>query len=193
MLLRLFIAGSVLLMVSLLGLWWVDRGTMPVHSSAHSSHGTTAHLSASPVESGQSAFAALIEIVDLLERDSDTDWKQVNIDQLRTHLRDMSRLVLDTEARTTIISSGQIRFDIQGSEMSAPAIHRMVPAHASYIRQSRGWTIETKSIANGASVTISVDDTATLEVLSALGFYGFMSLDSHHQAHHLLMAMGQEH
>lgn len=193
MLQRLFIAGCVLLIVSLVAFWSVDRRGMPVHGSAHLTHWSSANLPGSPIESGQSAFAALIEIVDLLERDSDTDWKQVNIDQLRTHLRDMSRHVLDTEASTTIISSGQIRFDIQGSQLSTPAIHRMVPAHASYIRQSRGWTIDTMLIDKGARVTISVDDAATLEVLSALGFYGFMSLDSHHQSHHLLMAMGQVH
>src|SRR5438270_319404 len=43
-----------------------------------------------PTEPGQSAFAAIQEIVQILEGDSRTDWTKVNIEALRQHLIDMS-------------------------------------------------------------------------------------------------------
>ncbi|MDB4223431.1 hypothetical protein N9850_06635 [Granulosicoccus sp.] len=69
----------------------------------------------------------------------------------------------------------------------------MVPAHSQFIQQSRGWKIESVLIDDGAILTITVEDKATLSRINALGFYGFMSLDSHHQAHHYQMAMGKTH
>jgi len=48
-------------------------------------------------EGGQATFAALIENVGLLEQEAETDWDNVEIDALRTHLLDMIHLILDTE------------------------------------------------------------------------------------------------
>ena len=42
-------------------------------------------------------------------------------------------------------------------------------------------------------VAMLEQDAAALSRLNALGFYGFMSLDSHHQAHHYQMAVGNSH
>src|SRR5438046_3161300 len=42
-----------------------------------------------PREPGQSAFAAIQEIVALLEADPGTDWTKVDIEALRRHLVDM--------------------------------------------------------------------------------------------------------
>ena len=49
---------------------------------------------ARPTEAGQGAFAAIQEIVAILEADPDTDWSKVDIDALRQHLVDMNAVTL---------------------------------------------------------------------------------------------------
>lgn len=144
-------------------------------------------------EGGQATFAALIEIVAKLEQDAKTDWGAVDLDSLREHLLDMNHLVLDTVATKSLIRDTQIQFEIRGTAVSIPSIHRMVPAHSKFIRQSRGWTIESVLNDDGAMLTITVEDKATMNRINALGFYGFMSLDSHHQSHHYQIAIGKTH
>lgn len=176
--------------------------------AAHGSHGaqgggqhlTTPGMHAAPeanqtlpIEGGQSAFAALIEITALLEADDQTDWASVDLDGLRSHLLDMDQLMLSTQAVTEVIDSSTVRFTISGPKEAIPAIHRMVPAHARFIGQSRGWDIKPTLVDTGATVSISADSPTLVTRLKGLGFYGFMSLDSHHQAHHLQIAMGKSH
>lgn len=181
---------SILIAVVSLSLWAAKK-----HGShtPNMSHHIVPNNSATPHEGGQATFSALIEIVAMLEGDPKTDWEKVDIDGLRIHLRDMNHLMLLTEVNTSILGATQIQFDIRGTTESTPAIHRMAPAHSRFIEQSRGWQIETTLNEYGATLKITVDTEDTLKQLSALGFYGFMSLDSHHQAHHYQMAIGNSH
>ncbi len=156
-------------------------------------HEGMADIGAQPREGGQATFSALIEIVGLLEQDLTTDWSQVDLDGLRSHLLDMNHLILDTTATKQIIGGKQIRFDVRGTAESIPSIHRMVVAHSRFIERSRGWTIKPALNLDGAKLTVTVENANTLVRLNALGFYGFMSLDSHHQAHHFQIAMGNSH
>ena len=137
-----------------------------------------------PTEGGQAAFSALIEIVSMLENDAETDWGKVDIDGLRAHLLDMNNLILDTKVTKTLVDPLNIRFDIRGTGKSVAAIHRMVPAHARFVQQSRGWSITPEINDRGAIITITLKDKGEMRQLNALCFYGFMSLDAHHPAHH---------
>ena len=58
----------------------------------HSKH--MAAMNGMPVEGGQSAFAAIQEIVGILENDPHTDWSKVDIEALRQHLIDMDNVTL---------------------------------------------------------------------------------------------------
>ncbi len=51
-------------------------------------------------EPGQSAFAAIAEVVRVLEADPQTDWENVNVDLLRQHLRDMDVVTIDSTTQT---------------------------------------------------------------------------------------------
>lgn len=187
---RSIVIGSVLVALVSLSLWAVEK---------HGGHTTAMDHSAMigrnelPREGGHATFAALIEIVALLEEDAKTDWDTVDIDGLRAHLLDMNHLMLDTKATTSVNEDARIQFDIQGTAASIPSVHRMVPAHSLFIEQSRGWTIEHELNNEGATITITADNKTQLRRIKALGFYGFMSLDSHHQAHHYQMALGKSH
>ena len=161
------------------------------HGSSHHSmdHGENIPL----IEGGQAGFAAIIEIVNKLEQSDETDWSRVDISNLREHLLDMDTLFSETSATQTQTGNRQIQFAVFGDRKSIASIHRMVPTHAKFIEQSRGWAIETTLHADGATVSITVDDNSDFARLHGLGFYGFMSLDSHHQQHHFQMARGMSH
>lgn len=156
------------------------------------SHGVATD-NAMPIEGGQSTFAAIIEIVAMLEADPKTRWSEVDIDSLRSHLLDMNNLILLTTATTQETNNNTVQFTVKGTGDGLEAIHRMTSAHAQFIQQSRGWEIDTELTDTGASVRVTTNNDVSKNRLKAMGFYGFMSLDSHHQEHHLLMAKGQSH
>lgn len=188
---RLLVSGFIAITVISLAVWTSKKYFDHSPESIHRHSSSDGHVL--PTEGGQAAFAALIEIVAMLEQDKDTDWNKVDIDSLREHLLDMDKLILDTNANTSVIADDQIQFQITGSTTSVPSIHRMVPAHARYIAQTRDIQIETQLNENGATVNIFTNDALQSNTLEALGFYGFMALDSHHQLHHYQMAIGQQH
>ena len=186
---RILIVSGLLLSVV-----WLTSNAQSQHGehTPEMTHGETTD-NAMPTEGGQSTFAAIIEIVAILEANSETNWSEVNIDALHSHLRDMDSLMLSTTATTGEIGSNTIEFNVEGSGAALGAIHRMTTAHGSFVQQSRGWDIDTDLTDKGATIRITANNDLSTERLRALGFYGFMSLDSHHQAHHLLIATGQGH
>ncbi len=139
-------------------------------------------------EPGQSAFAAIAEVVNVLNADPNTDWSRVDIDALRNHLRDMDIVTIDSTTVTTEVDGG-LRFDVTGSGDVTDAIRRMASAHAGMMNGVDGWAYSTEEIAGGASMTVIVPDS-DLDRLKGLGFYGIMAAGMHHQPHHWAMANG---
>ena len=156
-------------------------------------NGTPAQAENLPVQGGQSAFAAIAEIVAILDNDPDTDWASVNIDALRSHLVDMDRITLNVKASTLQIDEQRIKYVIKGTDDTLTAIRSMVPAHAKVVQSMTNWTITTTEQSDGATVSIQTSDKAALTRLKALGFHGFLTIGAHHQAHHLQMARGVGH
>ena len=139
-------------------------------------------------EGGQSAFAAIAEVVQVLEADPMTDWSTVDIAALREHLRDMDIVTIDSTTTTSEISGG-LRFEITGNGEVAAAIRRMVTAHAGMMDGTNGWHYTTEEISDGAAMEVRVPANE-LPKLKALGFYGLMASGMHHQPHHWAMATG---
>ncbi len=146
-----------------------------------------------PIEPGQSAFAALAEIVSLLEADASTDWSRVSIDALRTHLVDMNQLTLYSTVISRQPDHKRVEFTVTGQDRTRQAIMSMVPRHAEIVSQTTQWGITVTEIPDGVMVIIEPDSTEVLRKIKALGFFGFMTIGSHHQAHHLQMARGKSH
>jgi len=69
---------------------------MDAHHIVMSRHYPAASV---PSEPGQAAFAAIQEIVGILEADPTTDWSKVNIEALRQHLIDMDNVTLRAEVK----------------------------------------------------------------------------------------------
>lgn len=166
---------------------------LPAYAQAdhkhHMEHGSRAfHSSAlKPTEAGQSAFAAIQEIVQILEEDPATDWAQVDIEALRQHLIDMDHVTLRAEVRGEPVEGG-MRFIVSGAGPVKDSIQRMIMAHAATMDGVGDWKFTANVTQNGAILTVvSEKDTTKLH---GLGFIGIMTRGMHHQEHHLMIARG---
>ncbi len=142
-----------------------------------------------PREPGQSAFAAIQEIVELLMDDQETDWSNVDIPALRQHLADMNNVTLYAEVSSEDTDDG-MRFTVTGGSGVRESIQRMVTAHAATMSGVYGFSYETETIPEGAILIVHSDNTADRQKLHGLGFIGIMTLGAHHQEHHLAIARG---
>lgn len=143
------------------------------------------HASDAPQETGQSAFAAMAEIVALLQADPENDWGAVNIDKLRDHLVDMDLLTRKAEV-TRILRPDGARFEVRGSPRVQSAINTMVPAHAPFLAGKTGWSVTSEEMEDGIALIVGGDG----EQIQGLGFFGLMTIGAHHQEHHLMIAKG---
>ena len=149
------------------------------------------HGSASPAptQPGQDAFAAIQEVVQILEADPKTDWTSVDIETLRQHLIDMSNVTLLAAVDSEPIEDG-IRFTVTGTGAVVASIRRMVAAHAATMNGVGGWRFSAAEVKRGAVLEVRVP-AADMAKLKALGFIGVMTRGMHHQEHHLMIARGQ--
>jgi hypothetical protein len=157
--------------------------------SQHGVHQTPPAAAALPTEGGQSAFAAIQEIVALLSADPSTDWSKVDIDALRNHLVDMDELTRNALAATTDIENG-LSIRVTGENRTLRAIRNMVPAHAAELDKIAGWSVQAQTTEDGATLTVVSSDPAEVRKIRALGFFGLMATGAHHQEHHWAMATG---
>lgn len=143
-----------------------------------------------PTEMGQGAFAALAEIVSLLERAPDTDWEKVDIGALRDHLVDMERLTVDAEVTETAIEGG-LEIIVGGPPAAVEAARRMVPAHAAMVAGGRDWKVRAEDRGQTLRVLWTTGDPVERTRIRGLGFFGLMASGNHHQPHHLMIASGR--
>ncbi|MEL6889583.1 MAG: hypothetical protein AAFO86_12870 [Pseudomonadota bacterium] len=141
-------------------------------------------------EPGQGAFAALSEIVRVLEADPDTDWTRVDLTGLRAHLVDMDRLVTDAIVTETQVPGGLL-VEATGDPQAVAALRRMVPAHAAQLARDDRWTVAAVETEAGVALRVTSDDPLVTARIRGLGFFGLMASQDHHRAHHLAMARGQ--
>jgi hypothetical protein len=142
-------------------------------------------------EPGQGAFAALSEVVRVLEADPDTKWGWVDLAGLRAHLVDMDRLVSDTNVEETELPDGLSAIATGDTETIA-TLRRMVPAHAAQLAQDDRWTVEAIDAENGVELRVTSDDPAVVARIRGLGFFGLMASQDHHREHHMTMARGED-
>jgi hypothetical protein len=162
------------------------------HDAAHQGHVAAESAEILPHEPGQSAFAAIAEIVDLLRRDPGTNWDRVDIDGLREHLVDMNDLTLNASVDTST-DANSIAFRVSGEGRTVRAIQSMVPAHAGVLASDLDMNADASLTDDGAVLKITAEDGEALRQLRAFGFFGVMALGAHHQEHHLNMARGEGH
>ena len=145
-----------------------------------------------PTQGGQAAFAAISEIVKLLEADPKTDWSKVNLEALRQHLADMDMVMLRSRVRAREVANGLV-MDVTGDASVAAAIKRMVVPHATMLDAMPAWSATTAAIAGGVRLTVtakSAGDESSVAKIRGLGFAGLLVQGDHHTEHHLMLAKG---
>lgn len=143
-------------------------------------------------EPGQGAFAALSEIVQVLEADPQTDWSAVNLTALRDHLIDMDRLVRDAVAQEAALPNG-LRATVTGNPATLATARRMVPTHAAELSKDSRWQVDAQNDGMSVVLTVTSDDPATVARIQGLGFFGLMASQDHHREHHMAFALGGSH
>jgi len=146
-----------------------------------------------PTLAGQDAYAAVAEVVRLLEADPATDWSKVNLEALRQHLIDMNEVTLRALARPTPVSGGA-QFDVTGQGPTVGAIRRMLGAHAPMLDGMAAYRALSEEIPGGVRLTVRAErpgDGATETKIRGLGFIGLLTVGAHHAVHHLALARGE--
>lgn len=142
-----------------------------------------------PIEPGQSAFAAIQEIAQILEDDPRTDWSKVNVEALRQHLIDMNNVTLAAHVSSEPIDGG-LKFVVTGEGAVRDSIRRMTSAHAATMDGFGGWRFKANDTDGGSIVDIRAPPQ-DLNKLKGLGLMGVLTRGMHHQEHHLMIARGE--
>lgn len=148
-----------------------------------------AHTNSSVLETGQFQFAAISEIVAVLREDPKTDWAQIDIDALRSHLVDMDNVTTKAVVETTA-NAMTVTFLVTGTAAVAPSVQRMVLAHNPMLQQATGWSVEAIKHADGATMVVTLTSLDEITEVAGLDFFGLMTIGAHHQRHHLMIAQG---
>ena len=160
-----------------------------VHTPGMTHPGPAAPL---PTQGGQAAFAAIAEIVAMLQADASTDWSKVNIERLRLHLVDMDLVTLRSRVVATPVTGGA-QFLVRGTGATIAAIKRMTGAHVTMVMNSGGPRVVRTELADGVRLIVTAADpadAAAVAKLRGLGFIGLMVAGDHHAAHHMALARG---
>jgi hypothetical protein len=144
---------------------------------------------AAPMQPGQDAFAAIQEIVAILEADPKTDWSKVDIDALRSHLVDMNAVMMAASVTEQPIDGG-MKFAVTGSGPTRDSIRRMVNAHAATMNGVGKWRFVAADTEDGATLSVFAPE-ADRAKLHGLGFFGILTVGMHHQEHHMMIARGE--
>jgi hypothetical protein len=149
--------------------------------------------SQTPTQSGQAAYGAIAEVVRLLEADSTTDWKKVNIEALRQHLIDMDEVTLRSSTTQRNIEGG-LEMTVTGSGRAVPAIRRILATHAGMLEMGDAYSASSMDVPDGVRFIVTArdpSDAKTVARIRALGFAGIITEDNHHARHHMALARGE--
>lgn len=147
---------------------------------------------AQPKEGGQSAFAAIAEVVKMLDADPRTDWSKVNLEALRQHLVDMDEVTLRATVRSEPVEGGAT-FIVTGSGRTLDAIRRMTRSRAATGTPDGAVRMSVSDVDGGVRFVALAGNPADARAVArirGLGFIGVVSLGDHHAPHHLGIANG---
>jgi hypothetical protein len=147
---------------------------------------------AKPTQVGQAAFAAIAEVVRILEADASTDWSKVNLEALRQHLRDMDLVLMRSRVAQSAVEGG-VRLEVTGEGEVVDAIRRMLHSHGSALEGDLPVRTAIAHHAEGLVLTVTAKDAADAAFvarLRALGFAGLLVTGDHHGPHHVMIARG---
>ncbi len=165
-------------------------GQMPHGQGPHGAmHGQHHSGAGGLMQPGQDAFAAMAEVVRVLDGDPGTDWSKVDLERLRQHLIDMNEVVLRATVAATPVPGG-LAMDVTGSARTAQSIRAMVVPHAMELDRMPAWSAKTEPLGDGVRLIVVARDPSDLSTVAKIRGLGFAGLLVH-GPHHLAMAKGE--
>lgn len=160
------------------------------HAAGHGAGpGPSRPAAGMPVEVGQGAFAAVAEIVGLLQADPATDWARVDIAALVAHLRDMNAVMTALSPETSAIPGG-LRVAIDRAAPGGGAGWRMTEAHMPVVAAELDLDVTLTFDGDLLIAEVVGEGPAAEAMIRGLGYHGLMATGAHHQPHHLAIASG---
>ena len=143
-------------------------------------------------EAGNDIFGTIQEVINRLSDDPNTNWEEVNIEALRLHLLDMNDMTLNVEVLSYKPIKNGLETVVKATTPRANlALKRVFKAHPSQLKKETGWDMKVVEDNSQYILTISSMNHKEVSKIRALGYIGVMAYGSHHQPHHLSMAMGK--
>jgi hypothetical protein len=158
------------------------------HTMMHHGSSATTPLT----QPGNSAFAAVQEVVEKLMADPNTDWSRVNLEALRLHLVDMNNFTLHVKVVSQKPVKNGVEFTVlPTTDEAAGSLDRLFAAHPAILKQESGWDMRaTKNKGGGYTARVTSNNPNDVEKIRGLGYIGIVALGKHHQLHHWQMAIG---
>ncbi|WP_373059463.1 hypothetical protein [Gemmatimonas sp.] len=172
----------------------LSASTLTAQEHVHTPGMTHPAAAPLPTQGGQASFAAISEIVAMLQADANTDWSKVNLERLRLHLVDMDLVTLRSRVVATPMAGGA-QFLVRGTGEAIAAIKRMTGAHVMMVMNSGGPRVVRTELPDGVRLVVTAADradAAAVAKLRGLGFIGLLADGEHHAAHHLALARGEK-
>jgi len=143
-------------------------------------------------EPGNDAFGTIQEVIAKLNKNPNTDWKQVNLEALRQHLLDMNDMTFNVE----VISQKPIHNGLEAivkptTPRATIALEKIFKAHPYWIKKEAGWTMHVKKNNDQYILTTTSENPKDTDKIRGLGYIGLMAYGTHHQSHHWAMATGK--
>ncbi len=144
-------------------------------------------------EAGVDIFATVQEVIRQLSANPDTDWTQVNLEDLRQHLRDMHEFSynVDVVSQQAIDKGVKVRVK-PVTKRAEEALKRVLNAHPKMLKMEMNWDMQWRRRKdNSYEITVTTKQADEVAKIRGLGYIGLLAIGNHHQIHHWLMATGR--
>ena len=163
------------------------------HASVqHSGHANHSSKSSIPLtEAGNDAYGTLQEALQKLLANPKTDWSKVNMEALRQHLVDMNNFTANVDiTRQTPVKNGVEVILVPHNKRVVESLKRMFAAHPQQLKNETGWDMKIVDLNGNYKISITTKNLTEVKKIQGLGYIGIMAWGNHHQAHHWMMAKG---
>lgn len=159
------------------------------HLNRHEMH---SGFDAPLTEAGHDAFGTIQEIIRKLNHDPKVDWSKVDLEAVRRHLVDMNDMTINIEVLSQRVIDKGVQILVRPTTLrSESALDRVFSAHPGQLKDETGWNMRVQKKGTTYTLTITTKNPDEVKQINGLGYIGIMASGSHHQAHHLMMAMGE--
>jgi hypothetical protein len=142
-------------------------------------------------EAGTGPFAALQEVVNKLEDNPGTNWKKVNVEDLRLHLVEMHDMTINVEVSQQDVKGGFKATITPTTPRSTKSLTNVLSRHPGAMKAETGWDMQVKNDDGIFTMTVTTDKEYDVAEVRGLGYIGIMAYGDHHQAHHWAIASGE--